>query len=218
MAKIAIIGAPSCRKTTTAEQLKIRLKTAMYNVEIAPEYARSYIRNFGSIESPIEQLTILHGQKEMEHQLETIHELVICDSAQFLGYVYCTTFPNMNHKEYNVKEMLHKMCMDSVDEYAYIFLAPLTGEGIIKDGVRIQDDHAQENIDAKIRAMLTLEDIPYIELPNSSVDGKVEFIINYLCNKVSFLKAEKFYPQPAKPKAVDEILHMPTSNSQSLMI
>lgn len=60
--KIAIVGAPSCRKTTSAERLVSELKLAGYNAIFCGEFARDYIAETGIIENPFEQLYVTEQQ------------------------------------------------------------------------------------------------------------------------------------------------------------
>jgi hypothetical protein len=174
-----MVGAPSCRKTTTAEQVKIKLKLAKINAEICPEYARTYIRDTGPISSPLEQLAVFHGQRHLEHQLEKVHDIVICDSAQFLGYPYCRTFLTPNPKEEAVTRLLHGMCVESIHEYKHIFYLPPDGSEVFQDGIRIQNNEMQEEIAAKINAFLCLENIG-VNILTGTVNDKVEGVLQCL--------------------------------------
>lgn len=175
--KLCIVGAPSCRKTTVAEQLKIRLKTTGYNAELAPESARTYIMKFGAPTHPAEQMLIAMGQIDIEDLISGKHDIVICDSASFLSYIY-TMRLGTDKKTEAIKEEVHRLVMPYVKTYDYVFFAPKQGP-MVNDNVRFQTNEETIEISNQIKGFLDLERIPYVTL-NGSIDEKVAQILKVL--------------------------------------
>lgn len=176
--KIAIVGSPSCRKTTVAEKLKVQLKMMGYNAEIAAEYARSYIMNYGAPEHVSEQILITGGQIDLEDKLSRVHDIIICDSSSFLGYIYGSMFPIQNGKDRLFRSKLHEMMLEHYPTYDYVFFFPKE-EKLREDGIRYQSDEQAELISMNIKHFMLIEGIPFTEI-SGSVDHKTSTILEIL--------------------------------------
>lgn len=160
--KIALVGAPSCRKSTTAEYLNVQLKQAKINSSVCPEVARNYILRYGQISDPWEQLVIFNEQVRLENELTAVHDVVICDSSSWLGYIYCDMLmgPNPISKVFNLKQTLYRSVYEQLCSYDYTFFMPIQ-EPVFNDGVRQQNDNDRLDIQSRIQGFMKLEAMPY---------------------------------------------------------
>jgi nicotinamide riboside kinase len=183
--KIAIAGAPSTKKTTVADLSNEILKEAGYNSGVAHEYARAYIMDYGAPDRIIEQLFITQRQIELEAKMSTWHNVVICDSASFLGYIYGIRLDSeqppyevANEVVTNLRCELHSMVIRHIKSYHKIFYMPKNTK-LVNDGVRYQDDEEAEEISQQIRAMMIAEQIPFDTL-EGDVCSKALSIVDYV--------------------------------------
>lgn len=160
--KIALVGAPSCRKSTTAEYLNVQLKQAKINSSVCPEVARNYILRYGQISDPWEQLVIFNEQVRLENELTAVHDVVVCDSSSWIGYIYCDMLmgPSPTSKVFNLKQTLYRSVYEQLKSYDYTFFMPIQ-EPVFNDGVRKQTDDDRANIENRIEGFMKLEAIPY---------------------------------------------------------
>lgn len=155
--KIAILGAPGTGKTTLAEDVNNELKYIGYNSEVVPEFARSFIRDYGSIEHVSEQIMIVHGQIELEERTAAHHDIVICDSCSLLCYIYGSIAADRsNKKDRYYLNYVHKMILDHLPTYDMFWFVPKERE-IMSDNIRSQTDSQAEIISGQIEALLRLE-------------------------------------------------------------
>jgi hypothetical protein len=156
--KIAFIGAPGTGKSTLAQALVPKLKLLGLDVEFVPEYARSYLRRTGSIESPFENFVIHAGACEREDELD-VHDFMVTDSASFLAETY---FAYMRHKAGDAgvdpkldrgQHELARMCLRRLRMFQNIFFVPQGHFNTGKDPTReyLSD---QGLIDRMMRAYL----------------------------------------------------------------
>lgn len=178
--KIAIVGAPSCRKSTTAEAVNVRLKQEGKNSTICPEVARTYIGRYGPIHEPWEQMLIFHDQVRLESELCLCHPIVICDSATWLGYIYFNLLAKKTDNNYKIRKLrqeLHTMILNSID-YDHTFFMPIA-EPVIKDGIRVQNDDERKIIQDMILGFMHVEGIPYKTVVGT-VEQKAGAILDYI--------------------------------------
>ncbi len=188
--KICFVAPPSCDKTTTArEVVKILKKTHGINAEVAEEYARKYIRdNYDGthpIIDPHQQYPIILGQMETERMVSKLHDVVVCDSASFLGYIYVKEMITNLPKQQSIKPMyfkllkdIHEMSLREISSYDAVFLFEPTGS-IFQDGIRSQKDDDQIPIYNKIKGFLDSEGIPYYKI-SGKAEEKANEVVNTL--------------------------------------
>lgn len=176
--KIAIVGSPSSGKTSTAEALKVKLKLAGYNAEIAHEYPRTYIQRYGVADHPLEQFLILERQAQVEATIQAHHDITICDSSTFLCYIYGSRLVNDSYgkisdvKLAHFKNVLYKSAMNHLGTYDFIFYVPCLGT-MEDDGIRVQTTQDAIEIDEQIVGFLKMEQVPFFTvsgLPQERAD------------------------------------------------
>lgn len=192
--KICIVAAPSCDKTTVArEVVKILKKNYGINAEIVEEYARKYIRDNYVDEHPLvdphQQYPIMLGQIELEQKIGNLHDVVVCDSSSFLGYIYAALMVQELPPEQKIKPMylkvlkdLHEIALKEISTYDKIFLFSPTGS-VFQDGVRKQTDDDQVPIFEKIRGFLLSESINFVHI-DGDVNHKTQAIISIVLPKL----------------------------------
>ena len=184
--KIAIVGAPSCRKSTTADQVNVMLKTQKYNSAVCEEYARTYILRYGPMTVAHEQLIVLLKQVEKEEELSKVHDIVICDTASWLSYIYCSMLLRQTNEFTSIKGRkllgeIHKRLLRVLHTYDLTFYMPIQ-ESVVKDGVRVQTDEDRIIIDNKIKGFMSLHDIPYTWL-TGPVEEKADYMLGVILDK-----------------------------------
>lgn len=200
--KICIVAPPSCDKTTTArEVVKILKKQHRINAEVAEEYARKYTRdNYDDLDDnhpiydPHQQYPIMLGQIEVEDKVSRRHDVTICDSSTFLGYVYAramvTGLPKtMRHKPMYQKLLkdLHEMSLQQLPSYDSVFLFEPTGF-VFQDGVRSQKDADQAPLFTRIKGFLDAEGVKYTQL-SGTAEEKAQEIVAHILGLVRFQQA-----------------------------
>lgn len=183
--KLAIVGSPSCRKSTTAEQLNVKLKQEGLNSVVCPEVARTYIGRYGAIKDPWEQLLLFFDQTRHENELSKIHDFVICDSASWLGYVYTTILigDSKDRKLQKLRQEIHTMVLKYVHTYDLTLFMPVQ-EKVVMDGVRTQNDNERLIIQNKILGFMNVENIPYITV-TGTVPEKTQTIYDNVFSAMS---------------------------------
>lgn len=141
MLKIGFSGLPSTGKTTLAEAVYHELKKSvdLSSVALVEEYARSYIRMYGTLENIWEQSRILDIQIEWEkHAYESYMDIILCDSPIQLAFLYANELNGGSVKEQivlsDIFNKINKITTDS--PYDIIFHLPEDGIPIILDDVR----------------------------------------------------------------------------------
>lgn len=166
--KVAFVGPPASGKTATAMLLTSKLKAMHINAEMVPEYARTYIVQNGGINNLFEQFVILRQQCAAEEELLSRHDVVVCDSASFLCYVYARRLAgNLDERKANALSLMYRDVMKHVWTYAAIYFVQPKEIGILDDGVRTQVMGDLPAIAAAIRGFLDLEGVPYKVLGGS---------------------------------------------------
>ncbi|AOQ24620.1 hypothetical protein MTAT_19650 [Moorella thermoacetica] len=160
--KIAFVGPPASGKTTLALTVTAQLKL-QYNAEIAPEFARTYILQNGGIQDAFEQYLILRKQKQMEDILASRHDIVVCDSATFLCYIYARRLVDYLSDRYlNVLELIHRESL--ANYYNLVFYLDAESTHQINDNVRIHTAGQLAGLGTAIRGFMDAEGIKYFIL------------------------------------------------------
>lgn len=160
--------------------LTSRLKAMHINAELVPEYARAYIVQNGGIYDLFEQFVILRQQCAAEEDLLSRHNMVVCDSASFLCYIYARRLAGeLDQRKANALSLLYHDVMKHVWTYDRIYLVRLGEVGVLDDGVRVQVESDLPVIAAAIRGFLDLERVPYKVL-SGSPEERVAIVLREL--------------------------------------
>ena len=143
--KVALIGAPSCGKTTTSVALQSDMSRMDFIVSTCFEYAREYLQKYEGIEHIAIQSSIGYKQKRREDVLASSCDLLISDSPLFFCYIYALLYadPDSRAQMKIMRDLYKWFVLDAVGRYDAIIYLPNQFE-IVDDGVRDPEQH--ENI------------------------------------------------------------------------
>jgi len=126
--KIAICGAPSSGKTSTAQWITNNINTEFGGRSFCPiEYATSYIQKYDKIPNINDQYMIWECQNSRENDALAKCDMVISDSPTFLSYIYgLITSKDMDINDKNILlSKLYKRSLEGLCEYEQIFFLHL---------------------------------------------------------------------------------------------
>lgn len=139
MIRVGFTGIPSTGKTSIARALAAFFKKTedVKNLELIAEYARTYIENYGPMETIWEQYKVLDKQLDKENRVPKHTDLLITDSPLPLAFLYVLDLRKDTAKDSMVvDDMFHKInSLNRPRRYDIIFHLPPTIE-VVNDGVR----------------------------------------------------------------------------------
>jgi hypothetical protein len=126
--KIAICGAPSSGKTSTAQWITNKINTEFGGRAFCPiEYATSFIQKYDKIPNINDQYMIWECQNTRENNSLSKCNMVISDSPTFLSYVYGLLISeNIDINDKNILlSKLYKRSLEGLCKYQQIFFLNL---------------------------------------------------------------------------------------------
>jgi len=126
--KIAICGAPSSGKTSTAQWITNKINTEFGGRAFCPiEYATSYIQKYDKYPNIHDQYMIWESQSSREQDALNKSDIVISDSPTFLSYIYgLLTSKNIDINDKNILlSKLYKRSLEGLCEYEQILFLNL---------------------------------------------------------------------------------------------
>lgn len=178
---VSIVGAPFSGKSTLSSQINSILKTQGQNSIFVEEYVVEYIAEYGIPTTMEQQQIIFQEQFRKERMFAESKDFIVCDSASWLSYIYGRqyySFPLGRHAIASLSHM-HKKSLESLEYWDYVFYVPLL-EDYNLDGVRFHDKDEAEKIDKMIKGWLEIEQIPYIDLSNVSLDDRINVVMEHI--------------------------------------
>ena len=141
MLKIGFSGLPSTGKTTLTQAVNLELKASydLNRVELVSEYARSYIRKYGPIESISEEYRLVDIQQEWEDLINPDNvDVMLADSPIQLAFLYATELNTGTPKsQMMISDIFKKIShLTAKKPYDIIFHLPEDGIPIVIDDVR----------------------------------------------------------------------------------
>jgi nicotinamide riboside kinase len=175
---ITIMGAPASGKSTLATSVHTELKKMGENSVFISEAATDFIAEYGTPNTPVDQIVIFYKQLNRERMFMDSKEYIVCDSSGILNYFYFRGFfkEPLSNKDIAVINHLQKEILKTINQWSYIFYVPPMLENV-EDGIRYQDKEQILKIDRWIKSYLELENIPHIDLTNIPLDKRSEYII-----------------------------------------
>lgn len=183
--KIAIISAPSQGKTTLVKGLVASLKADGHDAVEVMEMARDYIDICGTPQNPHEQVLIYLGQLEREQKVEPLYKILVCDLTVWMSMVYATLYTNiMDKKHFYAFNYLLEKTIKSIYNYDHCFYLPVNFDGFEDEtrkdwnkmsGFKNVDDGIKV-IDEKIKAYMTLFNVPFCIVKETDKEERIKFI------------------------------------------
>lgn len=160
---VALCGAASCGKTTTAYALRNALIND-YVVEIVPEYARIHLLDDKIDKScryacALQQINIFWNQADKEKSIIENKNIdyVICECPLFLNYLYSI----QTIDEVNLLMRFCKCALECLHCYTHIYYLPIFNTSFKDDVVRSAAKQYRQKIDYAIRGFLEMHNVNY---------------------------------------------------------
>lgn len=189
MLKVGFSGVPSTGKSSLTHAVSMALKQIpeFRRVELIAEYARTYIRKYGPIDTIWEQYKIVEIQKEWEMHINPSYtDVLLADSPIQLAFLYATQLNDGSVKSQMVISDIFKKISRYTSEYPYdiIFHLPYNGIEIRSDDVREEsflNEDWRRDADAFTRSLFSMfKPKHFIILEESAMDARVNAVISKL--------------------------------------
>lgn len=178
---ITFIGAPSSGKSTLASQVHTEMKKLGKNSVFVGEAATDFIAEYGTPNSPSDQMVIFYKQLERERMFLDSKDYVICDSSSILNYFYFRTlFPmSLSNKDIATINHLQKEILKTINSWDYIFYVP-TIDTNVDDGIRFHNKEQISKIDRWIKSYLEMENIYHVDLSRYNLSQRVDEVVKII--------------------------------------
>ena len=175
---IMIMGPPASGKSTLAAEVHTELKKMGINSAFVTEAATDYIAEYGSPDSPSDQMVIFYKQLNRERMFLDSKDYVICDSSSILNYFYFRSlFPiNLSSKDIASINHLQKEILKHLSTIDEIFYVPPMDVDE-NDGIRFHNRSEINKLGRWIKSYLEMENIKHIDLSNKNMGERVGYII-----------------------------------------
>lgn len=178
---ICIIGAPASGKSTLAGALHTELKKMGKNSIFIQESATDYIAEYGVPTSSLDQMVIFYKQLNKERMYTDSKDFIICDSSSLLNYFYFRSlFPEkLSNKDIATINHMQKEILKSLNNWSKIYYVdPIFSN--VEDGIRFHGKEEIIKLDRCIKSYLDIENIPYVDLSDISLDKRIDYIIKQI--------------------------------------
>jgi len=178
---ITFIGAPSSGKSTLASQVHTEMKKLGKNSVFVGEAATDFIAEYGTPNSPSDQMVIFYKQLERERMFLDSKDYVICDSSSILNYFYFRTlFPmSLSNKDIATINHLQKEILKTINSWDYIFYVPPIDTNV-DDGIRFHNKEQISKIDRWIKSYLEMENIYHVDLSRYNLSQRVDEVVKII--------------------------------------
>ncbi len=186
---IALCGAASCGKTTTAYKLR-NVLIEDHVVEIVHEYAREYLLEHKRGDSVFAQVLIFLEQLEREITIMGRSEidLAICECPLFLNYLYTLSMRSMIEEDegYPVSRFLSKIyqkCINQLFRYDHVFYLSSVNTEFKDDAIRGEAKKYRCKVDLAVKGFLDVHIIDYITV-DCPKEERANMILDHLGDKL----------------------------------
>lgn len=184
---IALCGAASCGKTTTAYTLRNSL-IKDHVTEIVHEYAREYLLRNEHGNTLVAQMIIFNEQLEREKTIinNPKVKIVICECPLFLNYLYVLSMQLVSNKSTAWPQFLseiYKKCVEQLFCYDYIYYLPSMNTEFKDDAVRGEAKQHRHKVESAIKGFLDIHAVDYITI-DCPKEERANMILEYLGDKI----------------------------------
>lgn len=175
---IMVMGPPASGKSTLAAEVHTELKKKGVNSIFVSEAATDYIAEYGTPNTPNDQMIIFYKQLNREKMFLESKDYIICDSSSILNYFYFRTlYPyQLSNKDIASINHMQKEILKHINLVDYIFYVPSMNTNT-EDGIRFHDNNEIKKLERWIKSYLEIENINHTDLSNIDINKRVDFII-----------------------------------------
>ncbi len=175
---IMIMGPPASGKSTLAAEVHTELKKMGKNSIFVSEAATDYIAEYGTPNTPNDQMIIFYKQLNREKMFLESKDYIICDSSSILNYFYFRTLYGYQLSNKDIASINHmqKEILKHINQVDRIFFVPAI-QTETADGIRFHNNDEIKKLERWIKSYLEIENIFHTDLSNVSMNDRVSFII-----------------------------------------
>jgi thymidylate kinase len=175
---IMIMGPPASGKSTLAAEVHTELKKMGKNSIFVSEAATDYIAEYGTPNTPNDQMIIFYKQLNREKMFLESKDYIICDSSSILNYFYFRTLygHQLSNKDIASINHMQKEILKHINQVDRIFFVPAI-KTETEDGIRFHNNNEIKKLERWIKSYLEIENIFHTDLSNVSMNDRVSFII-----------------------------------------
>ena len=177
---IMVMGPPASGKSTLASEVHTELKKMGHNSIFVSEAATDYIAEYGTPDTPNDQMIIFYNQLNREKMFLESKEFIICDSSSILNYFYFRSlYPNkLSNKDIASINHLQKEILKHINLVDFIFYVPPMKLDDEKDGIRFHNQKEIKKLGRWIKSYLEMENIYHTDLSKVDIKDRVKYIIS----------------------------------------
>lgn len=175
---IMVMGPPASGKSTLAAEVHTELKKKGLNSIFVSEEATDYIAEYGTPNTPNDQMIIFYKQLNREKMFLESKDYIICDSSSILNYFYFRTLygHQLSNKDIASINHMQKEILKHINLVDYIFYVP-SMDTKTEDGIRFHNSKEIKKLERWIKSYLEIENIKHTDLSEIDINNRVEFII-----------------------------------------
>ena len=175
---IIVMGPPASGKSTLAAEVHTQLKKMGLNSIFVSEAATDYIAEYGTPNTPNDQMIIFYKQLNREKMFLESKDYIICDSSSILNYFYFRTlYPyQLSNKDIASINHMQKEILKHINLVDYIFYVPSMNTDT-EDGIRFHNTNEIKKLERWIKSYLEIENINHTDLSKIDINDRVDFII-----------------------------------------
>ena len=175
---ISIMGPPCSGKSTLASEVHTKLKKMGLNSVFVGEAATDFIAEWGTPNSPQDQMVIYYKQLNREKMFLDSKDFIICDSSSLLNYFYFRGLfsGKLSNKDIATINHIQKEILKNLSLWSHIFFVP-PFETDTNDGIRFHDSNQIDKLSRLIKSYLEIENINHKDLTSVKLEDRVDFII-----------------------------------------
>jgi thymidylate kinase len=178
---ISIMGPPCSGKSTLASEVHTKLKKMGLNSVFVGEAATDFIAEWGTPNSPQDQMVIYYKQLNREKMFLDSKDFIICDSSSLLNYFYFRGLfsGSLSNKDIATINHIQKEILKNLSLWSHIFFVP-PFETDTNDGIRFHDKEQIDKLSRWIKSYLEIENINHNDLTKIKLNERVDYIIKII--------------------------------------